>query len=161
MKEMSVMTLISFRYDDKQPWPESADGAGYSLVLANMGLNPDYDNAASWRASTKIHGDPGVRDLSERHDKDLSLPEKFVLLQNYPNPFNSRTIISFEVSQKALVSIAVFNVLGQKLKTLVQQEFMPGHHVVEWDASDFSDGVYFIRLKTDHCQRVIKAALIK
>jgi hypothetical protein len=154
-------TLISFRYYDKQPWPESADGDGYSLVLETTGLNPDYDNPANWRASEKIHGEPGVRNVSVRDDKDISLPQKFALMQNYPNPFNSETIISFAVPQKALVSISFFNVMGQELKTLVHREFMPGHHVIEWDAGAFSDGVYFIRMKTNQYQSVIKAVLIK
>jgi hypothetical protein len=154
-------TLISFRYNDKQPWPEFADGEGYSLVLANIGLNPDYNNPASWRASKKINGNPGGNDVSVRPERNLSLPEKFVLLQNYPNPFNSRTIISFEVPQKALVSITVFNVLGQELKTLVNQEFVAGRHVIKWEADDFSNGVYFICMKTDQYQHVIKVALIK
>ena len=154
-------TLISFRYNDKQPWPESADGEGYSLVFANPGLNPDYNNPANWRASKKINGNPGGNDLSVQPGKDRSLPEKFFLLQNYPNPFNSRTNISFEVSQKALVSITVFNVLGQEIKTLVNQEFITGRYIFNWEAGNFSNGVYFIFMKTNQYQHVIKVALIK
>jgi hypothetical protein len=154
-------TLISFRYDDKRPWPESTDGEGFSLVLENTGLDPDYDNAANWRASKKIHGEPGIRNVSVRHDNEMSLPEDYALMQNYPNPFNSVTIISFVLPQKAFVSITLFNVLGQELKTLVHRELLPGRHVIEWDAGAFSDGLYFIRMKTNQYQSIIKGVLIK
>jgi hypothetical protein len=64
-------------------------------------------------------------------------------------------------TQKAFVSITLFNVLGQELVTLVHRELLPGRHVIEWDAGAFSDGLYFICMKTDPYQRVIKGVLIK
>jgi hypothetical protein len=142
-------TLISFRYNDKLPWPESADGDGYSLVLANIGLNPDYDNPASWRASQQIHGDPGGRIVSVLHDKDISLPAKFGLLQNYPNPFNSNTTILFSLPSKSYVLLKVFDLMGREVATLVNGELAEGNHYLQWNASDVSSGVYFYRLGTN------------
>jgi hypothetical protein len=154
-------TLISFRYNDKKPWPESADGGGYSLVLEDTGPNPVYDNPASWRASRRINGEPGTANVSVRHDRDMPLPKESELLQNYPNPFNSGTIISFILPQKAFVSITLFNMQGQEVKTLVHREFTPGRHVIEWNAAAFSGGLYFIRMKTNQVQRIVKAVLVK
>jgi hypothetical protein len=142
-------TLISFRYDDKSPWPESADGDGYSLVLANIGLHPDYDNAASWYASKKIHGEPGLRNVSVRPDKDKSLPATFTLLQNYPNPFNSSTVISFSLPSKSLVQLKVFDVMGREVATLVNEQMAAGNHYHQWNVSNISSGVYFYRLTTN------------
>jgi hypothetical protein len=79
-------TLILLRYDDKSPRLQSADGKGCSLVHAHIGLNPDYDNAASWQASIKIRGDLGGRIVLGLHNRDVCHPEKSVLMQNYPNP---------------------------------------------------------------------------
>ena len=139
-------TLISFHYDDKLPWPESADGGGYSLVLAHIGLNPDYDNAANWRASQKIHGEPGVRIVSVRHDNVMSQPAKFALLQNYPNPFNPSTAISFSLPSKSYVQLKVFDMMGREVATLVNEELAAGNHSRQWNASNISSGVYFYRL---------------
>jgi hypothetical protein len=139
-------TLISFRYDDESPWPESADGGGYSLVLAHVGLNPDYDNAASWRASQRIHGEPGAGNVSVRHENVMSLPAKFALLQNYPNPFNPSTAISFSLPSKSFVLLKVFDVMGREVATLVNEELAAGNHYRQWDASNVSSGVYFYRL---------------
>jgi hypothetical protein len=139
-------TLISFRYNDKPPWPESADGEGYSLVLAHIGLSPDYDNPASWRASQSIHGDPGGKIVSVLHDKDISLPANFGLLQNYPNPFNSNTTISFSLPSKSYVVLEVFDVIGREVATLVNEELAAGNYHRQWNASNISSGVYFYRL---------------
>jgi hypothetical protein len=139
-------TLVSLRYDDKPPWPESADGEGYSLVLAHIGLNPDYDNPASWHASQMIHGDPGGRIVSVLHDENLSLPAKFGLLQNYPNPFNSSTAISFSLPSKSAVMLKVFDIMGREVATLVDEELAAGNYHRQWNASNISSGVYFYRL---------------
>jgi hypothetical protein len=141
-------TLISFRYNDKLPWPVSADSEGYSLVLINIRLNPDYDNPVSWRASQKIHGDPGGSIVSVHQGKDQSLPEKFILSQNYPNPFNSSTVISFSLPLKLLVLLKVFDIMGREVATLVNEELAAGNHYHQWNASNITSGVYFYQLKS-------------
>ncbi|RPI03447.1 MAG: T9SS C-terminal target domain-containing protein [Calditrichaeota bacterium] len=142
-------TLISFRYDDKSPWPESADGDGYSLVLAAIDLHPDYDNAASWHTSQNIHGEPGFTNVFIRPDYDHSLPTAFILLQNYPNPFNSRTFISFSLPAESYVTLKVFDMMGREVATLVNEKLATGSYTRKWDASNVSSGVYFYRFKTN------------
>ncbi|MFX1518256.1 MAG: FlgD immunoglobulin-like domain containing protein, partial [Promethearchaeota archaeon] len=80
----------------------------------------------------------------------------FVLNQNYPNPFNSLTIINYDIDSEepVVVSLCIYNVLGQKVKTLVQEEKSTGLYQIEWDGTDekgnsVSSGVYFYVLKTD------------
>jgi hypothetical protein len=154
-------TLISFRYDDKKPWPESADGEGYSLVLVNIGHNPDYNNAASWRASAKINGDPGGGEVSVCHDKDISLPSKFALFQNYPNPFNSNTAISFSLPSKSYVLLKVFDMMGREVATLIHEELAAGNHSRRWNASNISSGVYFYRLQCSSFVETKKLVLLR
>jgi hypothetical protein len=154
-------TLASFRYNDKNPWPESADGKGYSLILQKNDEPPQYDNAANWRASYRIHGSPGIADAVFVQDKKQTLlPEAFALQQNYPNPFNSITTIPFAVAKKSIVSVAVFNVSGQELEILVNREFAPGQYTIKWDASKRSSGVYLLRVRSSYFDKVIKAIII-
>jgi hypothetical protein len=154
-------TLISFRYDDKPPWPESADGEGYSLVLAHVGLNPAYDNAANWRASTKIHGDPGGGNVSVRHDKDLSRPEKFVLLQNYPNPFNSTTKITYSIPQNSFITLKVYNLLGQEVATLFDGMRQPGNYEAIFDGGELASSIYLYRLTANDFVETKKLILLR
>jgi hypothetical protein len=84
-----------------------------------------------------------------RHDKDLSLPEEFVLLQNYPNPFNSSIVISFSLPSKSSVLLKVFDIMGREVATLVNEELAAGNYYHQWNASNISSGVYFYRLTTN------------
>jgi len=76
------------------------------------------------------------------------LPTGFALQQNYPNPFNPSTSISFELPQATNVNISVYNMLGQEVKTLVDEFRSVGVHNVTFDASGLSSGVYIYRLVT-------------
>jgi mannan endo-1,4-beta-mannosidase len=90
---------------------------------------------------------------------DQSYPQKFAFEQNYPNPFNPSTDLRFDLPEPATVSLAVYDVLGRKVAELVSGHRNAGHHVVVWDASGQSSGVYFARFtavnqekKTEHLQ---------
>ncbi|MEK7263245.1 MAG: T9SS type A sorting domain-containing protein, partial [Bacteroidota bacterium] len=74
-------------------------------------------------------------------------PDEFVLYQNYPNPFNPSTTIEFYLPSDSKVSLKIYNVLGQEIVTLFNNEFLDeGFNDVEFDASNLSSGVYFYRL---------------
>jgi len=80
-------------------------------------------------------------------------PEEFGLGQNYPNPFNPASTISFAVPKQTQVRIQVFNVLGQLIATLVNEEKAPGRYSVTWEAGSMPSGVYLCRmLAGDHVQ---------
>lgn len=89
------------------------------------------------------------------------LPQAYALRQNYPNPFNPTTIISFDMKKAGEVNLAVYNVLGQKVTTLVDGKREAGSYEVEWDASVHSSGVYFYRLETDEFSKTNKMMLLK
>jgi hypothetical protein len=91
-------------------------------------------------------------------------PSNFRLEQNYPNPFNPTTTISFALSQDAIVTLKVFNILGLEVATLVNHEQMTeGMNEVEFDASHLASGVYYYRLLVNdgQFQQVKKMMLIK
>jgi hypothetical protein len=91
------------------------------------------------------------RDLSTaiEADKKVDIPAEFALYQNYPNPFNPVTAISYHLSAVSHVELSVYNLLGQKVAKLVNENQNAGFYQVEWDASGFSSGIYFYRLQTD------------
>jgi hypothetical protein len=93
-------------------------------------------------------------------------PIEYELYNNYPNPFNPETIIEYRVSKTGRVHLAVFNVLGQKVRTLVDQDQFRGTHRVMWDGKDDSgnrlaSGMYFYQLKGENALITKKMTLIK
>ena len=98
-------------------------------------------------------------------DNNSKLPLNCLLYQNYPNPFNSQTNINFQINDLSQVKIDVFNILGQKIVTLVNEEKTPGLYSVKWDGQSSAgvkapSGIYFIRMKTNEYTNVKKAALL-
>lgn len=88
------------------------------------------------------------------------------LLGNYPNPFNPETSISFSLSEKQQVELSIYNVIGQKVKTLCRGEFTRGIHNVKWDGRDSNNkesgaGVYFYNIKSEKLNRTGKMVLLK
>ena len=75
-----------------------------------------------------------------------TIPQVYSLAQNYPNPFNPTTNISFSLPAKSRVTILVFNILGQRIATLTDQDYPAGSYVVVWNASNVASGVYFCRM---------------
>lgn len=89
------------------------------------------------------------------------LPTTPELAQNYPNPFNPSTHISFSLPAQARVTIEVFNVLGQRITTLADQEFTAGTHVITWNPISSASGVYFCRLISGSHKKIIKMVLLR
>jgi hypothetical protein len=89
------------------------------------------------------------------------LPTSFELAQNYPNPFNPTTQISYSIPTSGIVSIAVYNVLGQKVATLVDGQEDAGVHVVEFDGSSLASGMYFYRIDTQNFSETKKMVMLK
>lgn len=88
-------------------------------------------------------------------------PERFTLHQNYPNPFNPSTNITFTLSEASLVSIDIYNILGQKVATLTNKLYSAGNHALRWDASGLSSGVYIYRMSTQGFTQTRKLMLMK
>ncbi len=98
-------------------------------------------------------------------DENNRLPTSFELAQNYPNPFNPSTNIRFSLEQTADVKLAVYNLLGQQVKTLVDGEVVSGSTTVSWDATDdagneVASGVYFYQLLVDEDSEETKKMLL-
>ena len=111
---------------------------------------------------TTITDENGAFSLSLR---DLAPPRPNALLQNHPNPFNPSTLIPFEISEGGHVRLDVFNILGQRVVTLIDEERPAGFHRVQWDGTDavgrgVSAGVYVYRLSTGNWRDARKLMLL-
>jgi hypothetical protein len=99
-------------------------------------------------------------------DEEKALPSDFALFQNYPNPFNPGTNIEFLLPKSGQVKIEIFNILGQKVRTLVDQHLKAGHKVVVWDGRDdwgkeVSSGIYFYQIKALEFSQTKKMVLLR
>jgi hypothetical protein len=88
-------------------------------------------------------------------------PERFYLAQNYPNPFNQKTIINYELAIINEIELSVYNLLGHKVATLISKKQSAGSYQVEWNATDFSSGIYYYKLNVGEFQQVKKMVLLK
>jgi hypothetical protein len=99
-------------------------------------------------------------------DPSDNLPNKFALQQNYPNPFNPTTAISFQIPEASQVSLKIFNILGQEVRTLVNDIYAAGQWSVNWDGKDnfgnaVPSGMYLYQLESEAYTEMKKMILTK
>ena len=90
-----------------------------------------------------------------------AIPDKWELLQNYPNPFNPSTVIKYQVKQAGQVKLDVFNLLGQHVKSLVNEQQSAGSYNVTFEANGLPSGIYLYRLQTNDFVKIRKMILLK
>jgi hypothetical protein len=133
----------------------------FSAVTDTSGTGSSINYVPLWKDTLVI------KDVSDVRVVDgAKLPETFSLSQNYPNPFNPTTQINFEIPFRSHVSLTVYNVLGQKVTTLVDKEMSAGSYIADWNgASDggtiVASGVYFYKLEAGDFIETKKMVLLK
>ncbi len=158
--DSSGFLVDSLEYQDEFPWDINADGTGFTLELKSAGM--DNAQAQSWAASAQDGGTPGTANtVLVSNDEERMVPTEISLLQNYPNPFNPSTTISFQLPEQSFVNLSVFDMLGRKVSVLVEDSFQAGEHNVNWNASQFSSGVYFYRLQVGNDIQTRRMLLLK
>lgn len=156
-------TLFRIRYNDRYPWPRSADGGGYSITTASIDPYLDQNDGRQWIASSVIHGTPGRDDNAAApvNEKRGQAVNEYRLYENYPNPFNPQTTISFVLPRNINVKLEIYNLLGQRVDTVVDGRLLAGHHAVQWNGAGFSSGVYFYRLTAEKFSQTRKLTLLR
>lgn len=105
---------------------------------------------------------PDYRTATSNEEEGVNTPNEFELSQNYPNPFNPTTNIAFKLGSASNVTLSVYNVLGQKVASLLTNRKMTaGSHIVGFDASQLSSGIYFYRLEAGSFVQQRSMTLIK
>jgi carboxyl-terminal processing protease len=102
-----------------------------------------------------------LNSIASINEEDYNQPEEMQLFQNYPNPFNPITKIRYTISKRSLVTIKIFNVLGNEIATPVNEEKSIGSYNVDFDATNLPSGVYFYRISADDFLETKKMLLIK
>ena len=120
-----------------------AIGTDEASMLANMALAEDH-----YGRITAV-------------DEPVSKSMTYKLAQNYPNPFNPSTTISFSLPEREVVTLDVYNLLGQKVTSLVNKEMEEGSYNINFDASNLSAGIYFYTLKAGSFTSTKKMMLLK
>ncbi|MBI5868028.1 MAG: T9SS type A sorting domain-containing protein [candidate division Zixibacteria bacterium] len=109
------------------------------------------------------HATYGIRwtDVKVEDEYESSLPKDYRLDQNYPNPFNPSTTIRFALPKHVLVTLTVYNLLGQTVSTLVEGTLSPGEYQITLDATDLPTGLYLYRLRAGEYTQSRKLVLLK
>jgi len=95
------------------------------------------------------------------NDNGAIILSKYILEQNFPNPFNSTTIIKFTILKSEKVTLEIFNIIGQKIKTIINKQMPLGTHTVEFSASDLPSGVYLYTIEAGDYHEVKKMIYLK
>jgi hypothetical protein len=94
-------------------------------------------------------------------DDDLILPNNLLLSDNYPNPFNSSTVINYSLANTENVKIEIFDILGRKIQTLVDQRQSPGYYNIFWNSTDLISGIYFYQIQAGKSSQTKKCLLLR
>jgi Secretion system C-terminal sorting domain len=124
---------------------------GYST---NQGGNTDITTLGG-----EIVGDKSS--LTSKLSLDNSIPKDFELYQNFPNPFNPVTMIKFDIPRNELVRLSVYDVTGKEIEKLINTDLTPGEYSYQFNASNYSSGVYFYRLETGDFAETRKMVILK
>ncbi len=124
-----------------------------------------YDNNFCPEYPTCVEDFIGEQDVSDCEIVDINNyaiePNEFTLFHSYPNPFNPLTTISFQLTVPGYVLLAIYNINGDLMETLVNDNFGLGYHEVNWNASSFSSGIYFAKLVIGNSVSVQKLELLR
>ena len=88
----------------------------------------------------------GEDDLGNKNDHVELAPDEFVIKQNYPNPFNPATNLKFSIADKSMVTLEIFNILGESVMEVLNDELDIGNYDINVDMQGFASGMYFYRL---------------
>ncbi len=143
-------------------WPLTEDLTYTNTALMTAGTDGFPLGDLNWYPDKKAQWLTAV----ESQDVDEMAPRDFDLCQNYPNPFNPTTTIAFSLKKGGHVSLAVYNLLGQKVKTLLDEKMIAGIHHATWDGTDevgkhMASGIYYYRVETESHKAMKKMLLMK
>ncbi len=155
-------------YDGRQLLLYYHDNSGIlSNQVLDLGIATVSDSTSIWVSTfdNNQHSYSGLSILTIANstgvNENSSIPSKFQLLQNFPNPFNPTTVIKYTVAKESRVTLNVYNLLGEKIATLVNANQKAGNYKVNFNASNLTSGVYFYTLKAGNFKETKKMLLIK
>ena len=126
--------------------------------FAELGLTiyVDKDNDGTIEDTLHLNNTVDVEDQGSNN-----IPAEYKLEQNYPNPFNPTTTIRYSIPKAGIVNLKVYNLIGEEITTLVNEDKAAGNYEVEFDASQLPSGVYLYQLNAADFVETKKMVLLK
>jgi hypothetical protein len=137
------------------------DNLPVGSLIWNDAENAAYSAAADLKAVDAAMKAAGITNGIAAVKQNSNIPHSYSLSQNYPNPFNPSTVINFSLQNASNVTLAVYNILGQKVATLVNEYKQAGTYTAQFDASKLASGVYIYRIEAGNFVAVKKMMLLK
>ncbi|MBI1936504.1 MAG: T9SS type A sorting domain-containing protein [Ignavibacteriales bacterium] len=168
--------VVSVKKATPDGWFVAHNYSNSTLKIAMAGLNSLVDNDVvviglklkDKESSLNITGNAQLNDelTFGLLAKVREIPSEFALSQNYPNPFNPTTTMKYALAQDASVTVTVYNMLGQKVKTLVDLQQEAGYYTINWDGTNefggrVASGIYIYRLTAGKFTSTLKMNLLK
>jgi len=141
---------LYFSFNNPEPIPVEY------LVFGDLRTDANYGTV--YYDAVTIVDSPGASNIPNKTDK---IPDTYNLGQNYPNPFNPLTVINFQLPKSNYVELAIYNMLGQKIATLVSARKEAGNHSVQYNAQNLPSGLYYYRIKAGKFSQIKKMILLK
>ena len=125
-----------------------ADSIGFSVfTVTNLMIhNIDWNKLIGTIIDGKISGTVTQNPVLS-NEKNDQIPKQFALLQNYPNPFNPTTKIEFDLPSESWIRLEIYNILGQKIETIIDGIKSSGDYKISWNASKYASGIYMYRME--------------
>ncbi|MCK4965588.1 T9SS type A sorting domain-containing protein, partial [bacterium] len=138
------------------------DGTEYQLYTDSLGTQSSILHESGLTKEIDFWVKDVVLDIRDNR----RIPIQFALENNYPNPFNPETTIKYSIAKTSRVTLTIYNVIGQKIKTIVDKEKQPGYYSVKWDGTNdlgqkAASGIYIYRLQADNYIAAKKMIFLK
>ena len=123
--------------------------------------DPAVDDGAVYTVNGSCGGFAKINGEENNLTQTLQIPEGYELDQNYPNPFNPSTVIRYAVPENARVTLVIYDILGNQIAELVNEDIAAGYHEVVFEGSNIASGIYFYRLTAGSFTQINKMILLK
>ena len=134
--------------------------SGTTKDLFGVSFTDANNGTAVGRDGTILRTTNGGATFVEEEEMD-EMPTEFLLFRNYPNPFNPSTSIQYAVSSRQFVTLKVYDILGNEIETLVNEEKSTGTYEITWYAENLPSGVYFYKMTGGNYSETKKMLLLK
>jgi hypothetical protein len=159
-----VINIEAQAYPVNVSWElNPVNGIEYSIVTEGLGKESSGASINQSGSTTILSSSNGKFRLNAQATGNINkdIPVIYSLSQNYPNPFNPVTTIKYDIANIQDVKLTIYDILGREITTLVDKKQEPGSYQVNWDASNYTSGIYFYTLATNNFNQTKKLILLK